>query len=168
MRRKKVTKAAPTREDFGTRGAPLNTSHPFYFGFLAASGAVIALTLLRAFASVSQVFVLIIISLFFAAGLNPSVLFFQKRGMKRGLAVASVVTSVLIFIGLFIFYISSFRSRKIKNEIPQDIFDHETFSTIDLKVTTKPKKKAIKKVSKKTTKKAVKKPTKKSSSLKGR
>lgn len=102
MRRKKVTKAAPTREDFGTRGAPLNTSHPFYFGFLAASGAVIALTLLRAFASVSQVFVLIIISLFFAAGLNPSVLFFQKRGMKRGLAVASVVTSVLIFIGLFI------------------------------------------------------------------
>lgn len=101
-RRKKASKAAPTPEDFGTRGAPLNTSHPFYFGFLAAAGAVIALTLLRAFASVSQVFVLIVISLFFAAGLNPSVLFFQKRGMKRGFAVSAVVACVLVFLGLFI------------------------------------------------------------------
>ena len=75
---------------------------------------------------------------------------------------------ILAIFGLFIFYISSRRSRKIKNEIPQDIFDHETFSTIDLKVTTKPKKKAIKKSSKKTTKKAVKKPTKKTSTSKAR
>ncbi|MEN9735957.1 MAG: hypothetical protein RL129_667, partial [Actinomycetota bacterium] len=101
-RRKKATKATRTPEDFGERGEPLNRSHPFYFGFLAAAGAITALTLLRAVASLSQVFILLIISLFFAAGLNPSVLFFQRRGLKRGGAVAAVVLSVLVFLGLFI------------------------------------------------------------------
>ena len=75
---------------------------------------------------------------------------------------------IIVVLGLFIFYISSFRNRKIRNELPQDLVDHETFSTIDLKVTTKPKKKAIKKVSKKSTKKSVKKPIKKTSSSRGR
>lgn len=101
-RRKKIAKAAPKAEDFGQRGEPLNRSHPFYFGFLAAAGAVTAITLLRALASVSQVFVLIIIALFFAAGLNPSVLFFQKRGLKRGPAVAVVLSSVIAFIAVFV------------------------------------------------------------------
>ena len=101
-RRKKSAKPAPTPEDFGERGAPLNKTHPFYFGFLAAAGAITSITLLRALASISQVFVLIIISLFFAAGLNPTVLFFQKRGLKRGQAVAAVVASVILFLSLFI------------------------------------------------------------------
>ena len=101
-RKKKSAKAAPKPEDFGTRGEPLNRTHPFYYGFLAAAGAVTSITLLRALASISQVFVLIIISLFFAAGLNPSVLFFQKRGLKRGQAVGAVVASVIAFIALFI------------------------------------------------------------------
>lgn len=85
----------------GTPGAPVDRGHPFYFGFLAASGAVIAITILRAFASASQVFVLIIISLFLAAGLNPSVEFFRRRGLKRPLAVLAVVLSVLVFVGIF-------------------------------------------------------------------
>ena len=44
-------------QDFGKKGAPLNTQHPFYFGFLAASGALVAIALLRALQSASQVFV---------------------------------------------------------------------------------------------------------------
>ena len=85
----------------GTRGVPVDRGHPFYFGFLAASGAVIAITVLRAFASASQVFVLIIISLFLAAGLNPSVEFFRRKGMKRPYAVMTVVLMVLLFVGIF-------------------------------------------------------------------
>ncbi len=85
----------------GTPGAPVDRGHPFYFGFLAASGAVIAITVLKAFASASQVFVLIIISLFLAAGLNPSVEFFRRRGLKRPLAVLAVVFFVLVFVGIF-------------------------------------------------------------------
>lgn len=91
---------APT--DYGVRGAPINSSHPFYFGFMAAAGALIALTVLKALASASQVFVLIVISLFFAIGLNPAVTFFERRNMRRSNAVGVVVGSVLLFVGLFI------------------------------------------------------------------
>lgn len=88
--------------DYGVRGAPINSSHPFYFGFMATAGALIALTVLKAFASASQVFVLIIISLFFAIGLNPAVTYFERRKLKRGYAVGIVVGTVLLFVGLFI------------------------------------------------------------------
>ena len=89
------------KRDLGTLGEPLDRAHPFYFGFLAASGAVIAITLLRAFASASQVFVLILISLFFAAGLNPAVNFFQRRGLNRPISVGAVVAIVIGFVALF-------------------------------------------------------------------
>lgn len=99
LKNRKNVKA--TKEDLGTMGEPLDRAHPFYFGFLAASGAVIAITLLRAFASTSQVFVLILISLFFAAGLNPAVNFFQRRGLGRASAVGAIVAIVIAFAGLF-------------------------------------------------------------------
>ena len=99
LRRKATSKAV---EDFGEAGKPVDTTHPFYFGFMVTVGALIALTTLRALASASAVFILIIISIFLAAGLNPAVLFFQNRGLKRGMAVGAVMASVLLFVGIFI------------------------------------------------------------------
>ena len=101
---RKVTPNSPqtkATEDFGKKGAPLNTQHPFYFGFLAASGALVAITFLRALQSASQVFVLIIISLFLAMGLNPAVESLQSQKMKRGAAVSIVVATALVVIVLF-------------------------------------------------------------------
>ncbi len=101
---RKVTPNSPSTkvpEDFGAKGAPLNTQHPFYFGFLAASGALVAITFLRALQSASQVFVLIVISLFLAMGLNPAVEYLQSRKLKRGTAVAAVVITALVVIILF-------------------------------------------------------------------
>ena len=89
-------------EDFGVPGSPINTAHPFYFGFLAASGAVIAITLLRALASASDVFILLIISIYLAAGLNPAIEFFVKRGLRRGLSIFVVALSVIATAFLFI------------------------------------------------------------------
>jgi len=98
--RRKVSKSA--NEDFGTAGKPVNTSHPFYFGFMVTIGALLALTMLQALASASAVFILIIISIFLAAGLNPAVLFFQNRGLNRGASVGMVMASVLLFVAAFI------------------------------------------------------------------
>jgi predicted PurR-regulated permease PerM len=99
LRRKATSKSV---EDFGEAGKPVDTTHPFYFGFMVTVGALLALTTLRALASASAVFILIIISIFLAAGLNPAVMFFQYRGLKRGAAVGAVMASVLLFVGVFI------------------------------------------------------------------
>jgi predicted PurR-regulated permease PerM len=88
-------------QDFGKKGAPLNTQHPFYFGFLAASGALVAIALLRALQSASQVFVLIIIALFLAMGLNPTVEALQSRKLSRSVAVSLVVFIAIAIIALF-------------------------------------------------------------------
>ena len=95
-------KKVPTNVDYGKAGNPVSTSNPFYFGFMVTAGALIAFTLLQALASASAVFILIIISLFLAAGLNPAVLFFQNRGLKRGASVGAVMGSVLLFVAAFI------------------------------------------------------------------
>ena len=105
---KKISETSATRrqpESFGTKGAPLNTQHPFYFGFLAAAGALIAITLLSALRSASQVFVLIIISLFLAMGLNPAVEMVEKRTKKRGPAVAAIVAFVILIVVLGAFVV---------------------------------------------------------------
>jgi predicted PurR-regulated permease PerM len=127
-------KKAASPEDFGTIGEPLNHSHPFYFGFLAASGAIIAITLLRAFASASQVFVLIVISLFFAMGLNPAVLFLERRGLSRAKAVASTVSLVVAFVGVFIWVAAPLIIDQVNaliNNAPQMISDLKSNATIN-------------------------------------
>ena len=99
--KKAPKKSKKSITDFGLPGAPINYAHPFYFGFLATSGGLLALILLRSLASASQIFVLIIIALFLAAGLNPAVEFFRRRGLSRPSAVAIIFTAVLLFVGLF-------------------------------------------------------------------
>ena len=127
-------KKAVAPEDFGTMGEPLNHSHPFYFGFLAASGAIIAITLLRALASTSQVFVLIVISLFFAMGLNPAVLFIERRGLSRAKAVAATVSLVVAFVGVFIWVAAPLIIDQVNaliHNAPQMISDLKNNATIN-------------------------------------
>jgi predicted PurR-regulated permease PerM len=100
IKRKPKAKAAPT--DFGTQGHPLDRSNPFYFGFVATLGALLAIILMRALASTSQIFVLIIVALFLATGLNPAVEAIQRRGMSRTNAVAIIFISVIVFVIFFI------------------------------------------------------------------
>jgi predicted PurR-regulated permease PerM len=69
---------------------------------MVTSGALVALTILQALASASAVFVLIVISLFLAAGLNPAVLFFQSKNLSRAWSVSAVMGLVLLFVAIFI------------------------------------------------------------------
>ena len=109
---KKIKKAAttvskPKRKvsNFGVSGLPVNKTQPFYFGFVATLGVLTAIVLLRALESVSQIFVLILVSLFLATGLNPAVEALRKRNLSRGSAVAVIFSSVILFVVFFAFVV---------------------------------------------------------------
>jgi predicted PurR-regulated permease PerM len=102
---KKTPKKTTAPEDFGSPGAPINRAHPFYFGFLATSGGLVALMVLRSLAAASQIFVLLIIALFFAAGLNPAVEAIRRRGLSRARSVAIIFAAVMLFVGLFVWLV---------------------------------------------------------------
>jgi predicted PurR-regulated permease PerM len=100
-RMKRKAKETPVIADFGAAGAPIDRGHPFYFGFIATLGALSAIILMRALSSVSQIFVLIIVALFLATGLNPAVEAIRKRGLSRGAAVAIIFALVILSFGIF-------------------------------------------------------------------
>jgi predicted PurR-regulated permease PerM len=109
---KKIKKAAsavspPKRKvsNLGVSGLPINKTQPFYFGFVATLGVLTAIVLLRALESVSQIFVLILVSLFLAMGLNPAVEALRKRNLSRGSAVAVIFSSVILFVVFFAFVV---------------------------------------------------------------
>ena len=90
------------REEFGIAGAPISRTNPFYFGFIATLGALTAIVLLRALASASQIFIIILLALYLAMGLNPAVETLRKRGLSRTTAVASIFFAVIAFVAFFI------------------------------------------------------------------
>jgi predicted PurR-regulated permease PerM len=94
-------KAEKAAANYGTMGAPINRAHPFYFGFIATLGALTAIVLMRALASVSQIFVLILIALFLATGLNPAVEALRKRNLSRNAAVTIIFSAVILFVIFF-------------------------------------------------------------------
>ena len=54
------------------------------------------------FERIGGVLILIVVSLFLAAGLNPSVEWFQRRGMRRSVAVTMVIVLFLLGVALFL------------------------------------------------------------------
>jgi predicted PurR-regulated permease PerM len=92
-------------DDYGLLGKPINRSNPYYFGFIATLGALSAIVLMRALASASQIFVLILIALFLATGLNPAVEALRKRNLSRSNAVAVIFSAVILFVIFFAFVV---------------------------------------------------------------
>ncbi|MSZ09191.1 MAG: AI-2E family transporter, partial [Actinobacteria bacterium] len=90
------------REEFGIAGAPINRTNPFYFGFVATLGALTAIVLLRALASASQIFIIILLALYLAMGLNPAVEALRQRGLSRVSAVGAIFVGVIAFVTFFI------------------------------------------------------------------
>lgn len=85
---------------FGRPGLPIGRAHPFTFGFTGALGVFAAWTLIQAISSARQVLILIVVSLFLAIGLNPTVERLQRARMSRGWAVAVVFLGVVVvFVG---------------------------------------------------------------------
>jgi predicted PurR-regulated permease PerM len=86
----------------GQPGPPLDHRAPFYMGFVGAVGALVAYWLLTNIAAIGSTLILIVVSLFLAAGLNPAVTFFERRGLRRSYAVVVVIAAVLVAVVLFL------------------------------------------------------------------
>ena len=134
---KKVTarnvKAPTAPNDYGALGEPINRTHPFYFGFIATLGALMAIVLLRALASVSQIFVLILIALFLATGLNPAVEGLRRRNFSRNAAVAVIFSAVILFVIFFALVVLPpviSQGTQLIDKAPQLLTDLKNNSTI--------------------------------------
>lgn len=101
-------------EPYGKPGAPFDRHAPFYFGFVAALGALIAYWLFQALLGIGSVLMLVVVSFFLAAGLNPSVEFLERRGLKRSLAVSVVIVAALGMVALFVLAIGPVIGDQIK------------------------------------------------------
>ncbi len=138
---KKAATRPPNAEkvaaNYGTMGAPINRAHPFYFGFIATLGALTAIVLMRALASVSQIFVLILIALFLATGLNPAVEALKKRNLSRSAAVTVIFSSVILFVIFFSLVVVppviSQGTHLIENapQLLQDLMKNETINQLN-------------------------------------
>lgn len=97
-----ATAAVSPRDDFGSPGPPFDHRSPFYLGFFGALGALVAIFLWGALLGIGSVLVLVVVALFIAAGLNPSVEALERRGLGRSYAVTVVIVAFLVAVGLFL------------------------------------------------------------------
>jgi predicted PurR-regulated permease PerM len=97
-----AARPAPGAARAGRLGAPLRQHSPFYVGFFGAVGALLAIWLGQQIASIGSVLILIVVAMFLAAGLNPLVEMFTRRGVSRVWAVPAVTVLVLIALSLFL------------------------------------------------------------------
>jgi predicted PurR-regulated permease PerM len=88
-------------EHLGEPGEPLHHG-PYYIGFFGGLGLLTAYWLGQQILAVGSILVLIVVSMFLAAGLNPLVEWFMKRGLKRTWSVLSVIVLVVGGLALFI------------------------------------------------------------------
>lgn len=90
------------RDDYGTPGVPFSRRSPYFLGFVGALGALTAWYLFMAVVGIGSVLLLVVVSFFLAAGLDPAVRFLERRGLRRSLACASVMIAVLGALVLFV------------------------------------------------------------------
>jgi predicted PurR-regulated permease PerM len=84
-----------------TAEQPLLRRSPFAIGFFFALGALLAYWLYGLLLAIGSILILVVVAMFLAVGLNPSVVFFERRGLSRTWAVLVVILGVLGAITLF-------------------------------------------------------------------
>jgi predicted PurR-regulated permease PerM len=100
-------------EHLGEPGEPLNHG-PYYIGFFGGLGLLTAYWFGQQILTVGSILILIVVSMFLAAGLNPLVEWVMNRGLKRSWSVLSVIVLVLGGLALFIAAIVPVISDQVK------------------------------------------------------
>lgn len=76
-------------------GEPLSRRSPFFVGFMAALGALIAYGLVHVVLELGQVITYIVVALFLALGLEPVVARLTRLGLRRGWSVLIVMITLV-------------------------------------------------------------------------
>ncbi|WP_110208783.1 AI-2E family transporter [Nocardioides daejeonensis] len=87
--------------DLGEPGEPLRRS-PFVLGFFGGLGLLTAYWLFQQFLQVGNIVMMVVVAMFLAAGLNPLVEWFERRGLRRSFAVLAVIVLVLVGLAAFL------------------------------------------------------------------
>ncbi|UMG94881.1 AI-2E family transporter [Nocardioides sp. TF02-7] len=87
---------------YGDLGQPFDRRSPFYVGFVGGLGLLLAYWIFQALLGIGSVLLLVVVSFFLAAGLNPSVELLERRGLRRSLAVTTVIIAALGMLALFV------------------------------------------------------------------
>lgn len=93
-RRARERELSPASESGG-----LMSNRPFVWAFIATAGVLVALGITAALLSLSGVVFSVFAAIFVTLGLDPLVRWFERRGMKRGFAILTVIL-------LFVFVIA--------------------------------------------------------------
>jgi len=97
-----ATPVDATANPYGVPGRPFDRRSPFFYGFVGALGALTAFLLFKSLTAISSVLMLVVVSFFLAAGLNPAVEFLERRGLRRPFAVTVVLVIAFAAIGMFL------------------------------------------------------------------
>lgn len=80
-------------------------SGPFRFGFIAATGVLLAVALGFAVASLAHALTLIFLALFVSLGLHPVVMRLERLGMSKGVALLIVLAGFLVLVSLLVWLV---------------------------------------------------------------
>jgi predicted PurR-regulated permease PerM len=86
----------------GPPGRPLNRRSPFYVGVMAAAGAFVSVGVVYLMFLAADALVLVSLALFLAIGLQPAVTRLVRHRFTYPLAVATVVTAIVLLLGGFV------------------------------------------------------------------
>jgi len=98
---------------------PLNRQSPFVLGFFGAVGALLAFWVAERVLAIGSILVLVVVAMFIAVGLNPLVELFERRHIRRGIAVLLVIAIVLGAVALFVFAIVPVVSEQVTRLVDQ-------------------------------------------------
>lgn len=81
---------------YGLAGRPFDRQSPFYFGFLATIGALVAWTLFQVVGRLTTTMTILVVALFLTLALNPMVEWLLERGVRRAGAVVIVFSGLIV------------------------------------------------------------------------
>ncbi len=118
---------------YGVIGPRFNRRSPFYMGMLGAFGVAVVFVLGSVIIAMGQVLLLIVLAVTIAVGLDPLVVWLNRRGVPRGLAVTTVlVIAVALFAGFLALAIPVLvtQATDLANQLPHylhSLNNHHTF-----------------------------------------